>query len=388
MPWRTQTVMDERAQFAIEASLSNRSFAEICRRFGISRPTGYKWLERYQADGVLGMADQSRRPRTCPHATPGPVVERIIELREEFELGARKIQRLLRDEFDTVPCVDTVHNVLKRAGRIEPRKPKRRRTHPGPPPTSMDHPNDVWTADFKGEFKTRDGRYCYPLTIQDGFSRYLLDCRGLPRLDLRGTVSSFRHLFRTLGLPNRIRTDNGAPFATRALGRLSQLSVGWIKLGIRPELIEPGKPYQNGKHERMHRTLGDRTATPPAPSLRAQQKRFDQFRTFYNTVRPHESLGQETPASFYEPPDRTLPDKPEPLSYPAHFELRLVSQVGNIKWRKRFVHVSRLLAREYVALDTIADGVSSVYFGPVHLGWLDERDFRIMDVRRLQRRQR
>jgi len=213
-------------------------------------------------------------------------------------------------------------------------------------------------------------------------------CRALSRLDLRGTTASLHHLFRKLGLPNQIRTDNGPPFATRAIGRLSQLSVGWIKLGIRPELIEPGKPYQNGRHERMHRTLGERTAMPPAADLRAQQKRFDSFRSFYNTVRPHESLGQETPASFYEPPDRSLPATTEPLTYPAHFELRLVSRVGNIKWRKRIVYVSRLLCRELVALEPIADGVSSVYFGPVHLGWLDERDFRIMDVRRLQQKHR
>lgn len=328
------------------------------------------------------------KTRHCPHETPQPVVDRILELRRQLDLGARKIQRLLRDEFDTVPCVDTIHNILKRHDCVERRKPRRRQSHPGPPPTAMDHPNDVWTADFKGEFKTLDGRYCYPLTIQDGYSRFLLDCRALDRLDLRRTTESFRRLFRTLGLPNRIRTDNGPPFATRALGRLSQLSVTWIKLGIRPELIEPGKPYQNGRHERMHRTLGERTATPPAPTLRAQQKRFDHFRSFYNTVRPHQSLGQETPASLYQPPDRPFTDNPEPLSYPAHFEIRLVSQVGNIKWRKRVVHVSRLLSGDFVALEPIADGVSSVYFGPVHLGWLDERDFRILDVRRLEQRDR
>lgn len=193
----------------------------------------------------------------------------------------------------------------------------------------MDHPNDVWTADFKGEFKTRKRRYCYPLTIQDGFSRYLLDCRALPRLDLRGTVSSFRQLFRTLGLPNRIRTDNGAPFATRALGRLSQLSVGWIELGIRPELIEPGKPYRNGRHERMHRTSGDRTAhaTGPEPPCSTEA-----IRPVPNLLQ-HDASARKpragTPASLYEPRERPFPDKPEPLSYPGHFELRLVSPVGN-----------------------------------------------------------
>jgi transposase InsO family protein len=360
--------MDERARFVIEASQSTRSFAEICRRFNISRPTGHKWLERYRTEGLDGLADRSHRPRACPHATAQPVIDRILELRQQFQLGARKIQRLLRDEFDTVPCVDTIHDILKRHGCIEPHKPRRRRTHPGPPPTSMDHPNDVWSADFKGEFKTGDGRYCYPLTIQDGYSRFLLDCHALPRLDLKGTTRRFDHLFHTFGLPNRIRTDNGPPFASTALARLSQLSVHWIKLGIQPELIEPGKPYQNGRHERMHRTLGERTATPPARNLRGQQRRFNDFQTFYNTIRPHEGLGQQTPASFYEPSSRPLPSKPDPLTYPAHFEQRLVSQIGNIRWKKTVVHVSRLLAREYVALEATADAVWSVYFGPVHLG--------------------
>lgn len=386
MPWRTQTIMDERARFVIEATSSTRSFAETCRRFGISRPTGYKWLERFRVDQFDGLADRSHRPHSCPHATPQHVVDRILELRKTTEDGARKIHRLLRDEFDHVPCVDTVHDILRRNDCVESRKPRRRRTHPGPPPAAMDHPNDVWSADFKGEFKTGDGRYCFPLTILDGHSRFLLDCHALPRLDLESTARRFDHLFRTYGLPNRIRTDNGHPFASRALGRLSQLSVAWIKLGIFPETIEPGKPYQNGRHERMHRTLGERTATPPARNLRAQQRRFHKFRTVYNTMRPHESLGQETPASVYTPSQRPLPHHPPPLVYPPHFERRLVSQTGCIRWRKRVVHVSRLLVREHVALEQIAVSLWSVYFGPIHLGWLDEQDYRIMDVRRLRKK--
>jgi len=386
MPWGTKTIMNERARFVLEASASTRPFAEICRSFNISRPTGYKWLQRFHGENFDGLADRSHRPHSCPHATSQPVVDRILELHQQTQLGARKIQRMLRDELDPVPCIDTVHEILRRHDCVEVHKPRRRRTHPGPPPTTMEHPNDVWSADFKGEFKTGDGRYCFPLTIQDGYSRFLLDCFALTRLDLERTAQRSDQLFRTYGLPNRIRTDNGHPFASRALGRLSQLSVSWIKQGIIPETIEPGKPYQNGRHERMHRTLGERTASPPANSRNAQQRRFNQFRTFFNTVRPHEALGQETPASVYQPSTRPFLRNPPPLLYPPHFELRLVSQVGCIRWKKRFVHVSRLLAHEYVALDPIAPSVWSVYFGPVHLGWLDEADYRIMDTRRIQRR--
>lgn len=381
MPWRTQTIMDERARFAIEAERSDFSFAELCRRYRISRPTGYKWLERSRQEGLQGPQDRSHRPHTCPHATPMPVVERILELRRRHGWGARKLARLVREQFGSAPCAETVHAILCRHDLVSHKKPRRRRTHPTSPPAPMDHPNDVWSADFKGEFKTLDGRYCFPLTIQDGYSRFLLDCHGLLRLDLQATLRRFTQLFRTHGLPNRIRCDNGHPFASRALGRLSQLSVAWIKLGIVPEFIQPGKPQQNGRHERMHRTLGESTARPPAKDLRTQQRRFNVFRETFNQIRPHEALGQETPASHYTASTRPCPQRPSPLEYPSHFELRLVSQIGCIRWKARFVHVSRLLANETVGLEPIADGVWAVYFGPAHLGWLDETDFRIMDVR-------
>lgn len=389
MPWRTATVETERARFVIEAELSDLSHAELCRRHHISRPTGYKWIRRYREKGLQGLEDRSHRPRSCPHATSQPVVDRILAIRKKRGWGAKKIRaKLERDpSIDPVPSIDTIGRILQRHGCVEARKPRRRRTSPGPPLPILPEPNATWTADFKGEFRTQDGKLCFPLTVQDGHSRFLLECRGLLRLDLQATVRRFRHVFRDVGLPRRIRTDNGHPFASTAIAGLSQLSVWWISLGIVPELIEPGKPQQNGRHERMHRTLKERTASPPRGNLRSQQLRFDQFRRVYNYERPHEALQMETPAALYRPSSRPFTDRPDPLEYPGHFEIRRVSGDCTLRWNGRKVFVSSLLKKRSVALEQVGDGVWSVFFGPVHLGWLDESDYRIMDVKdRAQRR--
>lgn len=379
----------ERARFVIEAELSDLSHAELCRRHHISRPTGYKWIRRYREKGLQGLEDRSHRPRSCPHATSQPVVDRILAIRKKRGWGAKKIRaKLERDpSIDPVPSIDTIGRILQRHGCVEARKPRRRRTSPGPPLPILPEPNATWTADFKGEFRTQDGKLCFPLTVQDGHSRFLLECRGLLRLDLQATVRRFRHVFRDVGLPRRIRTDNGHPFASTAIAGLSQLSVWWISLGIVPELIEPGKPQQNGRHERMHRTLKERTASPPRGNLRSQQLRFDQFRRVYNYERPHEALQMETPAALYRPSSRPFTDRPDPLEYPGHFEIRRVSGDCTLRWNGRKVFVSSLLKKRSVALEQVGDGVWSVFFGPVHLGWLDESDYRIMDVKdRAQRR--
>jgi len=383
-------VETERARFVLEAQLSDFSFAELCRRHRISRPTGYKWLGRYEQEGIDGLKDRSRRPRSCPHATPPDVVDRILEIRKRQGWGARKIQRIveLDPAVDPVPCVDTVHQVLKRHGLVEARKPRRRRTHPGPPLPIPDEPNATWTADFKGEFRTRDGKLCFPLTVQDGYTRFLLDCRGMLRLDIDHTMRRFRHLFRTHGLPQKIRTDNGHPFGSTAIANISQLSVWWISLGIWPEFIEPASPYQNGRHERMHRTLKNKATLPPSSSLRAQQIRFNTFRRVFNYERPHEANGMLTPSDLYQPSERPFRDPPDPLKYPDHFELRLVSQDATIRWNSRKVFVSSLLARRHIGLEQVGDGVWSAYFGPLHLGWLDEYDYRIMDVKERSKRRR
>jgi len=245
--------------------------------------------------------------------------------------------------------------------------------------STMAEPNAVWCADFKGHFKTRDGRYCYPLTVTDGFSRYLLECQGLRAPSTVLSKPVFTRVFEEHGLPSIIRTDNGAPFATTALGRLSELSVWWIRLGIAPELTEPASPQQNGRHERMHRTLKAEAVQPSAGNLSAQQVRFNRFRSEFNDERPHEALGQETPASVYLPSPRPLPRKVPEVEYPAHFEVRYVSANGGIRWKCAWVNVTTVLIGEHVGLEEVGDGAWDVYFSNVRLGRLDERRMRVED---------
>jgi transposase InsO family protein len=309
-------------------------------------------------------------------------VEALLEARRLHpSWGAKKLLPILvRKHPDWKwPALSTCSAILKRYGLIQQRRRRRHPGHPGKPTTPMTEPNEIWTADFKGEFKTRDGIYCYPLTVVDGYSRCLLACQGLRSTKIQLARPVFRRLFKEYGLPRIIRTDNGVPFATTALGRLSSLSVWWIRLGIFPELIEPGRPQQNGSHERMHKTLKAETTRPPAGNLRAQQAKFNAFRREFNNERPHEALGQQTPASRYRRSRRQLPKRLPPIEYPGHFEVRLVSKNCGIRWKSHRVCVTHTLAGEYVGLEEIDDGIWDVYFGPVRLGRMDERTLRIED---------
>jgi putative transposase len=391
MPWRVTSPMHERQRFVLDAQSAPCAFAELCRRYGISRKTGYKWLTRYRTLGPDSLADRSHQPQQCPHATDPAIIREILALRKSWRWGARKLHQLLLEAHPgaAVPAMATIHRILLRHGRVVRRRRSRIRAHPGRPQTPITGPNVVWSVDFKGQFKLGDGRYCYPLTIQDAYSRYLLACEGLEGPLLQPTQVVFRRLFRAHGLPDRIRSDNGQPFASCALGRLSQLSVWWVRLGIRPELIEPACPQQNGRHERMHKDLKAETTRPLAGSLRAQQRRFDTFRHTFNQVRPHEALDQRRPAALYLPSDRRYVPRLRPITYPAHFEVRRVSTNGGIRWNKRWVNVSHILAALPVGLEPLATGTWNVFFGPIHLGWLDERDYRIHDHRgRLTRRRK
>ncbi len=318
----------------------------------------------------------------APNETPPEIVTAFLEVRRHHpSWGAKKLLKIVhkRNPRWHLPCRSTVCDILSRHGMVPKKRRRRHIGHPGKPNSLILAPNDLWSADFKGQFKTGNGVYCYPLTVTDGFSRYLLGCQALYSTAVNGVKPVFTRLFHEFGLPKRIRTDNGVPFATNTLARLSALSAWWVRLGVMPELIEPGKPQQNGRHERMHKTLKAEATRPAAGCLSAQQRKFNCFRTEFNEERPHEALDQNTPASVYEPSPRNMPSKLPPLEYPDRFEIRYVSANGGIRWNSDWVNVSTVCAGEYVGLEEIDDGIWNVYFGPLKLGRLHERHMRIED---------
>jgi len=383
MPWSESSAMDQKRLFIKDYVRDAFTAAELCRRYGVSRPTGYKWIRRFEADGFAGLEERSRRPRGCSHETAIEVTEAILEMRRKHPYwGAKKLLAVLRDRHPRVdwPARSTVCDLLSRHGMIDKKRRRKYPGHPGKPVTSMSAPNDTWCVDYKGEFKTGDGIYCYPLTLTDGCSRFILGCQGLRSTAYSVAQPVFRRVFGEYGLPRIIRSDNGVPFATTAIGRLSRLSIWWIRLGISPELIEPGHPEQNGRHERMHRTLKQETTRPPAATRRSQQRRFDRFRIEFNEERPHEALGQKTPASRYQASARELPRRLPPIEYPAHFEKRLMSRNGGFRWASKRVPLSHLLEGQYIGLEEVGDGIWDVYYSHVRLGQMDERILKVEDA--------
>lgn len=382
MPWKEASPVNQRTQFIAEYLRETLSLSELCRMYEVSRKTGYTWIDRYLRQGPVGLEERSRRPARSPNQTSEEIVAALLEARRHHpSWGGKKLLALLHKRHPgwALPGRSTACDILSRHGLVPRRRQRRRIGHPGKPTTKILAPNDVWTADFKGQFRTGDGYYCYPLTVADGFSRYLLGCQALPSTAVAEAKPVFTRLFHEYGLPQRIRSDNGVPFATTTLARLSTLSAWWVRLGILPELIEPGHPEQNGRHERMHRTLKAETARPAAGSVAAQQRRFNRFRHEFNYDRPHEALDQDTPATYYAASPRPMPERVPPLEYPDRFEVRYVSANGGIRWNARWVNVSIVCVGEYVGLEEIADGIWNVYFGPLKLGRLNERHMRIED---------
>jgi putative transposase len=374
MPWKASSVVDERMRFVLEQERGFHTMTELCAMYEISRETGYYWLRRYQQGGLEALQDQERAARQHPNQTPEEIAEAVLQLRRaHMSWGPRKLKRVLEREQAQRhwPAASTIGTLLAREGLVVPRK-KRRRAPPYTQPFAMaDGPNRVWCADFKGWFQTGDGERIDPLTITDACSRYLLRCQQVRKTNYEQVRAIFESAFRECGLPEAIRTDNGAPFASRAVAGLSRLAVWWMKLGIVPERIAAGHPEQNGRHERMHRTLKQETATPPAANRRAQQRVFDRFRREYNEERPHEALGQETPGAMYTRSTRVYPARvPEP-EYGSALQVRRVVKRGTFSWKHQHVFLSETLIGESIGLLPVDERFYTVYFAAFPIARFD-----------------
>lgn len=384
MPWRETCTVDQRAEF-IRAWLSGRhTKTALCERFGISRPTGDKWLRRHAELGMSGLADRSRAPLHHPNATPAEVVEQLVQLKRKHpSWGAIKLLDLLRQRHPEQrwPADSTGDAILARAGLVKPRR--RRRSVPADeqPLTECEAPNAVWGADFKGDFRLGNGQRCYPLTISDLCSRYVFSCQAMAKPNTQSVKPWFEQVFIEYGMPWTIRSDNGSPFASRALGGISTLSKWWIDLGIRPERIKPGRPEQNGRHERMHRSL-KAWLGEASWSLVTEQARLDRFRREFNEDRSHESLNRQTPAQVHRLSLRRYPRRIEAAVYGDDMSVRQVRHKGDIKWQGQRIYVSEVLAGEPVALAPYGDGLWDLYYRFHLLGTVDDRTGKIVPASR------
>jgi len=365
--------MDERLRF-VARLLEGEKMAALCREFGISRPTGYKIFTRYKDLGLEGLIDRSRRPYRQANRLPFQVERTIVALRQEHPTwGAVKIREKILRDFPMVPAPakSTVHAVLDRHGLITRRKRRRYRAE-GTPLRSTSSPNGLWCADFKGEFMLGNRQYCYPLTVTDYSSRFLLACEGLESTQSTFAFTVFERVFKEYGLPDAIRTDNGVPFASsNAMFGLSRLSVWWLRLGINLERIKPGNPQQNGRHERMHLTLKKEATKPASYNFLQQQQRFDRFAGVYNNERPHQALDGRYPAELYTPSARVY-RAPDPPEYPFHDRTVLVTQCGRICIGNRKINLSTVFAGQFVGIREVADKIWLVSFLDFDLGFFDE----------------
>jgi transposase InsO family protein len=373
MPWKECSVMEERMRF-ISRLLEGEEMSYLCREFGISRKTGYKIYDRYKECGLEALTDRTRRPFRYGNQLPFQIETAVVQLKKEKpHWGARKLRELLVRKFPSdvkVPAVSTIHAVLDRHGLVQPMGGRRPRAQ-GTPLSTGRHPNDLWCVDFKGEFMLGDRRYCYPLTVTDHASRYLLMCEALESVREETAFTAFEGLFRERGLPGAIRSDNGVPFASpNALFKLSRLSVWWLRLGISIERIKPGKPQQNGRHERMHLTLKKEATRPAKANFLQQQARFDEFIREFNDERPHEALGMKMPAELYSPSSRCYNGLSE-LAYPFHDRTAVVTSCGRVCLHRKKVNISHVFSGQSLGLKEVEENTWLVSFMDYDLGYID-----------------
>ena len=381
MGWKEVKVEEQKLDFINACLQEQASFTELCQKYEISRKTGYKWLKRFQENGKEGLNEHARTPLTNPHEVTDDIITKILEVKSQYRhFGPKKIHAVLghREPLLRLPCINTIGNILSRHGLVIPRRFRRRVPATAPLGHCLEA-NNVWSYDFKGWFKTENGQKCEPFTLSDQHTRYLLRCSSLRSKTAKDVWSVFASTFMEYGLPNRVRSDNGSPFATNGAGRLSSLSVLLIKAGVIPEWISPGKPQENGRHERLHLTLQAETACPPAKTLNEQEKRFRQFQYYYNHERPHEALRQQTPSSMYTPSGRVWDGKLRSPEYSEPYETRKVGINGLITWKNREIFISETLYKECVGIIEQGDGDFNVYYGPIFLGQINLRKEFIKD---------
>lgn len=381
MPIEEKTKVDYREEMAILALDGQLTITEISERYNVSRQIVRKWRDRYRAGGRADLEDRSRAPRSCPHKTEPEIEELVVAERIATGLGAKKIRRRLHDAHPELelPSRQTVDTILKRHGLVKPRGRRKKGKTPFARRYTPKQPGELTTLDFKGEFKLLNGQYCYPLTVMDAYSRYVLGCKALPSTSFAGAWPILVRIFREHGLPLAALSDNGPPFGPTGLARLSTMSIHLMQLGVQPVFIRPGNPQENGSHERMHFDLKTWATLPPERTMKAQQKRFDAFERFYNEERPHEALNLDRPVHHYRGSEgREYPSKILPPEYPAHFETRLVGAVGTFRWKGDFVFVGSPLSGHRIGFEPRSEWLWDIHYYDFRIGVFDERKRKVI----------
>ncbi|MBF0123068.1 MAG: transposase [Candidatus Omnitrophica bacterium] len=376
MPWKVVNQMNLKIQLVNDRNNRFFSVTALSQKYGISRPTVYKWLTRHEQLGIIGLQEQSRAPKDCPYRTPKAILDLVVQEKlKNRKRGPRKIRAQLKRQHPelTLPAISTMSYWLKKEGLVEQRKKRLHVPLYTEPFSECTAPNKVWSMDYKGQFYTKNNRVCYPLTLSDNFSRFLLKCKALRGPRYMPTREALISAFREYGLPDAIRSDNGTPFASKCIGGLSRLSIWLILLGIVPERIKKGCPQENGRHERMHRTLKSDALSPVAKNIKEQQKQFDFFQHDYNNYRPHEALNDQTPNDYYKRSDRPYIERPHPPEYAYDYLVRHVRQSGEIKFNGRMFFLTESLAGQPVGLKEVADGFWQLQFSFYALGSVDLR---------------